>query len=76
MMTIMKIAATPPAAPPAMAAVFELPRPPGDGLSVGVGDIVEDALEVDVGVTDTEMTPEGLRTKPGSTSGMSIKNVE
>jgi len=63
--TAMRIAATPPTAVPAMAAVFEL-RPPG------VGDTVEDALEEDVGATDVE-TSVGLRIEPGPSSGVSIQ---
>jgi len=65
----MMITATPPAAPPAMAAVFELLPP--------VGDIVEDALEEDVGVTDGDRErdrPAGLRIEPGPSSGVPIKN--
>jgi hypothetical protein len=57
-----------------MAPVFELPPPVGGGTG-GVADTVEDALEEDVEVTDTDM-PEGLRIEPGPSSGESIKNVE
>jgi hypothetical protein len=49
---------------PAMAAVFELPPFRGEG----VGGPVEDALEADVGVTDT---PEGASKEPRTGQGPS-----
>jgi hypothetical protein len=66
----MRIATTQPMTPPTMALVFEL-RLPGGG---GAGDVVEDALEEDVGVIELE-TLEGLRIVPGGISGESIENV-
>jgi hypothetical protein len=63
----MMIAATPPAAPPAMAPVFGLPPE----LSGGTGDVA--ALEADVGVVDWD-TLEGLKIEPGPSSGESIKS--
>jgi len=72
----MRTAATSPPAPPTMAAVFEL-LPPVGGSTVSVGDIVEDALEEDVGVTDGDRDkdrPAGLRVEPGPNSGESIKH--
>lgn len=71
----MKMVAIPPTTPPAMAAVFELLPPEGGG----VGDLAEDTLEEDAGVTDTleeddvgaRDTPEGPRIEPGPNSGES-----
>jgi hypothetical protein len=67
----MRIATTPPTTPPAIAPAFELP-PAGGG---GAGDVVEDAMEEDVGVTELE-APEGPRIEPGGISGEPIKYVE
>jgi hypothetical protein len=63
----MRIAATPPTTPPAMAPVLELP-PAGGG---GTGGVVEDALEEDVGVVELERL-EGPRIEPGGNSGEPI----
>jgi len=65
------LAAIPPATLPAMAAVFELLPPVGDFEGEGEGDLAEDTLEEDVGVTEPLEEP-GIR--PGPSSGESIKN--
>jgi hypothetical protein len=69
---MMKIVTIEPATLPAIIIVMFEPLPPeDDGVVVAdMGVPLEDALEVDEGMTDT---PEGPRIEPGPSSGESIK---